>query len=64
MVSEIGNTTYPMLTRTNYGEWVVLMKVKFQAPGLWRALETGTTNKVEYWQAMESYPPISATADV
>ena len=26
-VREAGNAQYPMLTRTNYAEWVVLMKV-------------------------------------
>ena len=32
---------YPMLTRTNYAEWALLMKVNLQAEGWWAAVETG-----------------------
>jgi hypothetical protein len=54
MVREVGNTSYSMLTCTNYGECVVLMKVKFQARRLWHAVEIGTTNEVEDQLAMEA----------
>ncbi|XP_073359651.1 uncharacterized protein [Aegilops tauschii subsp. strangulata] len=32
---------YPTLTRTNYAEWALLMKVNLQAVGWWAAVETG-----------------------
>ena len=35
-VREAGNAQYPMLARTNYAEWVVLMKVMLMARRLWR----------------------------
>ena len=30
-VREVSGTSWPMLTRTNYGEWSVTMKVKLRA---------------------------------
>ena len=30
-VREVSNTSWPTLTRTNYGEWSVTMKVKLRA---------------------------------
>ena len=30
-VREVGCTSWPTLTRTNYGEWAVTMKVKLRA---------------------------------
>jgi len=30
-VREVNGTSWPTLTRTNYGEWAVTMKVKFRA---------------------------------
>jgi len=34
-------TPWPMLTKTNYHEWSLLMKVKMQASQLWDAIEYG-----------------------
>jgi len=34
-----GAIQYPMLTRSNYQEWALLMKVNLQAAGLWHAVE-------------------------
>ena len=34
-------TPWPMLTKTNYHEWSLLMKVKMQARQLWDAIEYG-----------------------
>jgi len=36
-----GTTTYPTLTKTNYNDWALLMKVKMQACRLWEAVEIG-----------------------
>jgi hypothetical protein len=30
-----GRTAFPMLTKTNYLEWPMLMKVKLKTRGLW-----------------------------
>ena len=30
-VQEVSDTSWPTLTRTNYGEWAVTMKVKLRA---------------------------------
>ena len=31
VVWEVGGANWPVLTRTNYGEWSVIMKVKLRA---------------------------------
>jgi hypothetical protein len=35
------STSWPMLTKTNYNDWSLLMKVKLQARQLWEAVEFG-----------------------
>jgi hypothetical protein len=40
-VKDVGGSSYPMLTRMNYTEWSLLMKVKLQARGIWDAIELG-----------------------
>jgi hypothetical protein len=44
-VATAGPTTYPMLTRTNYSDWVLLMKVKMQACELWEAINPGEVDE-------------------
>ena len=44
-VQEVSCTSWPTLTRTNYGEWSVTMKVKLEARRLWNAIDKGTTMK-------------------
>jgi hypothetical protein len=39
---------YPTLTRTNYNEWSLLMRVNLQAQGLWHAVETEEEDVIEY----------------
>jgi hypothetical protein len=39
---------YPMLTRTNYNEWSLLMRVNLQAQGLWHAIEPEEEDVIEY----------------
>ncbi|CAA0814359.1 Unknown protein [Striga hermonthica] len=46
-VRDVGGANWPVLTRTNYGEWTVLMKVKLRARKLWRAIEEGTEDEEE-----------------
>jgi len=33
------STTWPILTKSNYTEWAILMRVKLRAAGLWDAVE-------------------------
>ena len=52
-VREVSSTSWPTLTRTNYGEWVVTMKVKLRARRLWNAIDKGTDNE-EDMSALEA----------
>jgi hypothetical protein len=36
-----GGSSYSTLTKTNYSDWALLMKVKLKARGLWAAVEPG-----------------------
>jgi hypothetical protein len=53
-VREVGSTTWPMLTRTNYGDWAVHMKWKLCARRWWAAVETGGANEDAEVGAMEA----------
>jgi hypothetical protein len=35
-----GGSSYPSLTKTNYSDWALLMKVKLKARGLWSVVES------------------------
>jgi hypothetical protein len=39
---------YPMLTRSNYEEWVMLMQVNMEAVGIWYAVELEEDEEIEY----------------
>ena len=39
---------YPTLSRTNYAEWALLMKVNLEAAGLWHAVEPEDGDVIEY----------------
>jgi hypothetical protein len=54
VVREVSNTSWPTLTRTNYGEWAVTMKVKLRARRLWNAIDKGTDNEEDDMSAMEA----------
>ena len=53
-VREVSGTTWPTLTRTNYGEWSVTMKVKFRARRLWNAVDKGTDVEEDDMSALEA----------
>ncbi|WVZ73866.1 hypothetical protein U9M48_022124 [Paspalum notatum var. saurae] len=46
MVREVGSAQFPQLTRTNYTDWVVMMKVMLKARGLWSIIKHGTDDKL------------------
>ena len=53
-VREVSGTTWPTLTRTNYGEWLVTMKVKLRARRLWNAVDKGTDVKEDDMSALKA----------
>ena len=53
-VQEVSSTSWPTLTRTNYGEWAVTMKVKLRARRLWNAIDKGTDNEEDDMSALET----------
>jgi hypothetical protein len=40
-VASVGPANYPALTKTNYNQWVLFMRIKLEARGLWAAVELG-----------------------
>lgn len=53
-VRKVSGTSWPTLTRTNYGEWSVTMKVKLRARRLWNAIGKGTDNEEDDMSALEA----------
>ncbi|WVZ57966.1 LOW QUALITY PROTEIN: hypothetical protein U9M48_008290 [Paspalum notatum var. saurae] len=53
-VREVGSAQFPQLTRTNYTDWVVMMKVMLKARGLWSVIKHGTDDKQEDQMALEA----------
>jgi hypothetical protein len=37
----VGPANWPLLTKTNYTEWALIIKIKLQARNLWEAIEPG-----------------------
>src|SRR5664279_6208648 len=60
VVRETGGS-WPMLSRTNYADWALLMQVMLEARQVWGAMHEGTTEREADRQAMEfllrSVPP-------
>ena len=54
LVWEVSDTSWSTLTRTNYGEWSVTMKVKLRARRLWNAVDKGTDNEEDDMSALEA----------
>jgi hypothetical protein len=42
-----GRNSYPTLTKTNYSDWALLMKVMLKARALWSIIENGGANQQE-----------------
>ena len=51
---EVGGTSWPTLTRTNYGEWAVTIKVKLRARRLWNTVDKGTDNEEDDMSALDA----------
>jgi hypothetical protein len=53
-VKEIGNSEWPILTKTNYTEWSVVMRVMLQGRHLWDAVNVGTGEFTDDCNALEA----------
>jgi hypothetical protein len=40
-----GGNSYPALTKTNYSDWTLLMKVKLKVQALWSVIEDNGANQ-------------------
>ncbi|XP_072147841.1 uncharacterized protein [Setaria viridis] len=49
-----GGTSYPTLTKNNYSDWVLLMKVKLKAHRLWAAVDAGGVDPMEDMTALDA----------
>ena len=54
VVKEVGGAPFPQLTRSNYEDWSLLMRVKMEARGLWDAVEFGDADHQEDRMALEA----------
>jgi hypothetical protein len=39
-VASASPANYPLLTKSNYNQWALLMRIKMEARGLWEVVET------------------------
>ena len=53
-VWEVSGTSWPTLTRTNYGDWAMTMKVKLKARWLWNVIDKGTDNEEDDMSVLEA----------
>jgi hypothetical protein len=55
IVREVGGSTaFPLLTKTNSLDWVMLMRVKLKARGLWAAVTKGGADPQEDMMALDA----------
>jgi hypothetical protein len=54
-IREVGDrSSYPALTKTNYSDWVLLMKVKLKARALWSVIENGGADQQEEMMVLDA----------
>jgi hypothetical protein len=49
----VGPANWPLLTKTNYTEWALIMKIKLQARNLWEAIQPGDVTLQEDRMALD-----------
>jgi hypothetical protein len=55
MICEVGGwSSYLTLTKTNYADWALLMKVKLRARDLWTTVEKGGSNVQEDMMVLDA----------
>jgi hypothetical protein len=50
----VGPANWPLLTKMNYTEWALIMKIKLQARNLWEAIEPGDVTLQEDRMALDA----------
>jgi hypothetical protein len=50
----VGPANWPLLTKTNYTEWALIMEIKLQARNLWEAIEPGDVTLQEDRMALDA----------
>jgi hypothetical protein len=50
----VGPANWPLLTKTNYTKWALIMKIKLQARNLWEAIEPGDVTLQEDRMALDA----------
>ena len=67
-VRDVGGSNWSVLTRTNYDEWSMTMKVKLRVRRLWKAVDQGTEDEEEDCSALEAIlaavPPVYRSGTV
>lgn len=62
-----GGSSYSALTKTNYSDWALLMKVKLKARALWSVIEKGGADEQEEMLALDalySAVPVEMVASI
>jgi hypothetical protein len=55
VIHEVGDgSSYPTLTKTNYSDWALLMKVKLKAWAIWSVIENGGADQQEEMMALDA----------
>jgi hypothetical protein len=54
VIREVGKSSNPALTKTNYSDLALLMKVKLKAQGLKSAIQDGSTDQQEEMMALDA----------
>jgi hypothetical protein len=49
-----GRSSYHVLTKTNYFDWMLMMKVKLKALVLWSIIENGGTDQQEEMMVLDA----------
>jgi hypothetical protein len=49
-----GESSYAALTKTNYSDWALLMKVKLKARALWSVIENDNADQHEEMMALDA----------
>jgi hypothetical protein len=50
----IGAVELPLLTKSNYTEWCLVMQVSLEAMGLWSVVEIGKGERRDDWLALSA----------
>jgi hypothetical protein len=49
-----GGSSYPALTKSNYTDWALLMKVKLKVRALWSVIENGGIDQQEEMMVLDA----------